>query len=49
MQFHEDLPSQPGPNMDTEVSSLFRVLPDQGFQVLILGRAGGVMTWVKAK
>jgi len=49
MQFREDLPSQPGPNINTEVSSSFRVLPDQGFQVLILGRAAGVMTWVKAE
>lgn len=49
MQFHEDLPRQPGLNTDTEVSSLFSDLPDQGFQVLILGKAGGVMMWLKAK
>lgn len=49
MQFHEDLPSQSAPSMESEVSSLLRVLPDHDFQVLIFGRAGGVMAWVEAK
>lgn len=51
MWFHKDLPSQPEPSMDTEVSSLYRgsYLTRILYQVLILGRAGGAMTWMKAK